>query len=289
MRGILLAGGSGTRLWPASLPASKQLLPVFDKPMVYYPLSTLMGAGIREIALITRPDEVHLFRRLLGDGTRFGVSLTYLVQPRPRGIAEAFLIATGFIAGGEDIALALGDNLFYGGAVARHLADPLGRDGARIFGYSVTQPQSYGVLEFDQASQPLRVVEKPENPPSHMAVPGLYRFDNSVTERCQELEPSARGELEITDLNNLYLSEGRMSVCLLGDDTVWLDTGTPNALAEATDFVRAIQERQGKVFACPEEIGWRNGWLSSENLEESAQLFRASDYGTYLSKLLATD
>jgi len=286
MRGIILAGGTGSRLHPITLAVSKQLVPVYDKPMIYYPLTTLMLAGIREVLVITTPHEQEAFRRLLGDGSDFGVELTYAAQPSPDGLAQAFLIGEDHI-GDQPVALVLGDNIFYGpglGAKLRRFSDV---DGAAIFGYQVADPSSYGVVSFDQEGRATSLEEKPEHPRSHFAVPGLYFYGNDVVEHARSLRPSARGELEITDLNRIYLDAGRLYVEVMQRGTAWLDTGTVTSLIAAGNFVQAIEERQGLKIGCPEEVAWRMGFLDDEGLARRADSLTKSGYGAYLRALLA--
>jgi glucose-1-phosphate thymidylyltransferase len=286
MRGIILAGGTGSRLHPITLGISKQLVPVYDKPMIYYPLSTLMLAGVRDVLVITTPHEAEGFQRLLGDGSRFGVSISYAQQPSPDGLAQAFTIGADFI-GGEHSALVLGDNLFYGPGFGRHLAEYAEIDGAAVFGYWVDEPSAYGVVEFDAAGRAISLEEKPAKPRSNYAVPGLYFYDNDVLAYAKELKPSARGELEITDLNRIYLEQGRLQVAVLERGTAWLDTGTFDDMTDAANFIRTVEARQGLKIGSPEEIAWRQGWLSDEELAERAEPLMKSGYGAYLLKLLA--
>jgi glucose-1-phosphate thymidylyltransferase len=286
MKGILLAGGSGTRLLPATGGVSKQLLPIYDKPMVYYPLSSLMLAGIRDILLISTPHDTPLFERLLGDGSDFGVRIQYRVQEKPEGIAQAFLIAADWIDG-EPVALALGDNIFYG----HGFPDSIRRaatleQGATVIGYHVHDPERYGVIDFDDEGRILSIEEKPKKPRSSYAVTGLYFYDEEVVEITRGLTPSPRGELEITDVNLAYLERGTLNVELLGRGVAWLDTGTHEALLQAANFIQAVQERQGLRISCPEEIGWRNGWIETEQLRERAQMLAKNLYGEYLLKLI---
>ncbi|MGN6252688.1 MAG: glucose-1-phosphate thymidylyltransferase RfbA [Marmoricola sp.] len=285
MRGIILAGGTGSRLHPITLGMSKQLVPVYDKPMIYYPLSTLMLAGIREILVITTPHDSDAFRRLLGDGSAFGVSISYAVQPNPDGLAQAFLIGAEHI-GSDTAALVLGDNIFYGSGLGQTLRRFENIDGAAVFGYRVEDPSAYGVVEFDAEGRALSLEEKPERPRSSYAVPGLYFYDNTVVDRARSLRPSARGELEITDLNRLYLGEGRLHVEVLARGTAWLDTGTFESLNDASNYVRTLERRQGLKVGSPEEVGWRMGFLSDEELLDRSALLEKSGYGAYLRRLV---
>ncbi len=287
MRGIILAGGSGTRLHPVTQGVSKQLVPVYDKPMVYYPLSTLIFAGIREILVITTPHDAPAFRRLLGDGSELGLSLSYAVQEQPRGLAQAFTLGADFI-GGESVALVLGDNIFYGPGLGTSLATRFAhRDGATVFAYRVADPAAYGVVEFDEAGRALSIEEKPQQPRSDYAVPGLYFYDNDVVAIARDLAPSARGEYEITDVNRTYLEQGRLHVEVLLRGTAWLDTGTVDSLADASTFVRTLQARQGLKVGAPEEAAWRMGFLDDAGLQARGEALASSGYGQYLLDLLA--
>ena len=285
MRGIVLAGGSGTRLNPITLGTSKQLVPVYDKPMIYYPLSTLMIAGISEILVITTPHDAPAFHRLLGDGSQLGVNLSYTVQKEPNGLAQAFVLGADFI-GNESAALVLGDNIFYGPGMGTRLRRHTQPDGGVVFAYQVANPSDYGVVEFDENFNALSIEEKPENPKSDYAIPGLYFYDSKVVEYARQIKPSPRGELEITDLNRVYLEQGKLKVEVLPRGTAWLDTGTFDSLADATNFIRTVQSRQGLSVGCPEEIAWRHGWLSDEQLRDIATPLVKSGYGSYLLGLL---
>ena len=285
MKGIILAGGSGTRLHPLTLGASKQLMPVYDKPMIYYPLTTLMLAGINEVLVITTPHDAPGFERLLGDGSQFGIRISYAQQAVPNGLAQAFVIGADFI-GDDKVALVLGDNLFYGPGMGSRLSRLTDIEGGAVFAYHVANPREYGVVEFDDDFKAVSLEEKPERPRSNYAVPGLYFYDNSVVEVAANLEPSPRGEYEITDINKKYLSEGKLSVEVLPRGTAWLDTGTFSDLSDAAIFVRTVQDRQGFKIASPEEVGWRQGFLTDEQLREVAQPLKKSGYGQYLLGLL---
>jgi glucose-1-phosphate thymidylyltransferase len=282
MKGIILAGGSGTRLWPITKAISKQLMPIYDKPMVYYPLSTLMQAGIQEILIITTPEDQAGFQRLLGDGSQWGISLQYAVQSSPDGLAQAFIIGEEFI-GNDKVALVLGDNIFHGHRLDESLRECTDPDGGVVFAYEVADPERYGVVEFNAENQAISIEEKPVEPKSNFAVVGLYFYDNDVIEIAKNIQPSARGELEITSINAEYLRRGKLKVQALDDGDVWLDTGTIDSLTDASDFVRVIQKRTGQIICSPEKTAYQNGWISAEQLAELAEPLKKSGYGHYLS------
>lgn len=286
MKGIILAGGSGTRLYPLTRGISKQLVPIYNKPMIYYPLSTLMLAGIKDVLIITTPDDNSAFQRLLGDGSMFGINIEYAIQPRPDGLAQAFLIGEEFI-GDDSVCLVLGDNIFYGQHFTGLLKSAASREhGATVFGYQVKDPERFGVVEFDEQMRAISIEEKPEVPKSNYAVTGLYFYDNRVVEFAKQVTPSVRGELEITTLNEMYLSDGSLNVELFGRGFAWLDTGTHESLHEASSFVQTVEHVQGLEVACLEEISWRNGWLSDEDVLELAKPMMKNDYGQYLVRLI---
>ena len=285
MRGIILAGGSGTRLHPITMGVSKQLVPVYDKPMIYYPLSMLIMAGIRDVLVITTPHDRDQFVRLLGDGSTFGISINYAVQPSPDGLAQAFVIGADFI-GGDKVALVLGDNIFYGPGLGTRLRQHTDLDGALVYAYQVADPSAYGVVEFDDDGRAISLQEKPSQPRSDYAVPGLYFYDNDVVAIASELKPSPRGELEITDVNRMYLDAGRLAVQVLPRGTAWLDTGTFDSLMAAGEFVKVVEARQGLKIGCPEEVAWRAGFLSDDELRQRGQALAKSGYGEYLLSLL---
>lgn len=285
MKGIILAGGTGSRLHPITKGISKQLVPVFDKPMIYYPLSTLLLAGVREILIITTPKDEPQFRELLGDGSQFGATISYAVQNSPDGLAQAFIIGKNHI-GSDSVALVLGDNIFHGPGFGTQLESYGDRPGATIFGYWVKDPSAYGVVEFDAAGRAISLEEKPESPKSHYAVPGLYFYDNSVVDKAQKITPSSRGELEITDINKLFLAENSLQVNVLARGTAWLDTGTFDSLNDASNFVRTIESRQGLKIGVPEEVAWRQGFITDDELRSQAESLGKSGYGSYLNGLL---
>ena len=289
MRGIILAGGSGTRLYPLTMVTSKQLLPIYDKPMIYYPMSVLMNAGIRDILIISTPADTPRFQELLGDGHQFGVNLSYAVQPSPDGLAQAFIIGADFI-GDEPVAMVLGDNIFAGHGLKKRLKAAVENaesgKGATVFGYYVDDPERFGIVEFDQDGKAISIEEKPEKPKSNYCVTGLYFYDNRVVEYAKNLKPSARGELEITDLNRIYLEEGNLNVELLGQGFTWLDTGTHESLVDATNFVKTIEQHQHRKIACLEEIGYLNGWISKEEVLKVYEVLKKNQYGQYLKDVL---
>lgn len=285
MKGIVLAGGSGTRLYPLTIAVSKQLMPVYDKPMIYYPLSTLMLAGINEILIITTPEDQPAFKKLLGDGSQIGCRFEYVVQPKPEGLAQAFILGADFI-GNDPAALVLGDNIFYGSGMGTLLRKKATPDGAVVFAYQVHDPERYGVVEFDKDFKALSIEEKPSNPKSNYAVPGLYFYDNDVVAIAKSIKPSHRGELEITDVNKVYLEKGKLEVGVLDRGTAWLDTGTFDSLIEAGEFIEVIEKRQGLKIGCIEEIAYRNGWINDEQMEKLSTIYMKSGYGLYLKKLI---
>ncbi len=285
MKGIILAGGRGTRLYPMTVVVSKQLLPVYDKPMIYYPLSMLLLAGINEILIISTPDDTPLYERLLGDGSKIGVSITYKVQDTPRGLADAFILGADFI-GDDSVCLILGDNIFYGQNMTLTLQNAIrDLDGATVFGYLVKNPKEFGVVEFDENYSVISIEEKPEKPKSNFVVPGLYFYDNQVVEIAKNVKPSARGEIEITSVNNAYLEKGKLKVSLLGRGIAWLDTGTPQGLLNAAEYVEAVQSRQGYYVSCIEEIAWRRGFISADQLLKLGKELQTTDYGKYIISL----
>ncbi|MBQ1441313.1 MAG: glucose-1-phosphate thymidylyltransferase RfbA [Clostridia bacterium] len=282
MKGIVLSGGSGTRLYPITKSFTKQLLPIYDKPMIYYPLSVLMLSGIKDILIITTPDDIHLYKKLLGDGSQLGVKFSYLVQEKPKGIAQAFVVGESFI-GSDNVCLVLGDNIFHGTSLVSRLNKAAERKtGATVFGYAVKNPKDFGVVSFDKNGKALEIVEKPQNPKSNYAVPGLYFYDNRVVEIAKSIEPSARGEYEITSVNNEYLRMGELNVVILGRGTAWLDTGTPEGMLKASEYVGMVQERQGYYIACLEEIAWRKGYIDTEQFRSLGEQLKKSDYGQYI-------
>lgn len=285
MKGIILAGGHGTRLYPMTTAVSKQLLPIYDKPMIYYPLSMLLLAGIKDILIISTPVDTSLYQRLLGDGSKIGVSFTYTVQATPRGLADAFILGEGFI-GNDSVCLILGDNIFYGYNMSGVLQDAGNNlDGATVFGYPVKDPKEFGVVEFDEDNNVISLEEKPEKPKSNFVVPGLYFYDNQVVEIAKNVKPSVRGEIEITSINNAYLEMGRLKVSLLGRGIAWLDTGTPQGMLKAAEYVEAVQSRQGYYVSCIEEIAWRRGFISTEQLLKLGKELQTTDYGKYIISL----
>jgi len=286
MKGIILAGGSGTRLYPLTKVTSKQLLPIYDKPMIYYPMSILMRAGVREILIISTPDDTPRFQELLGNGSQFGVELSYVVQPSPDGLAQAFILGADFI-GEDSVAMVLGDNIFHGHGLTKRLRTAAEKEsGATVFGYYVEDPQRFGVVEFNEEGKAVSLEEKPTVPKSNYAVTGLYFYDNRVVEYAKGLQPSARGELEITDLNRIYLENNELSVSLLGDGFTWLDTGTHESLVDATNFVKTIEEHQHRKIACLEEIAYDNGWIDRKQLEATYEVYKKNQYGAYLKKIM---
>ncbi len=286
MKGIILAGGSGTRLYPLTKVTSKQLLPIYDKPMIYYPLSVLMMAGIRQILIISTPDDTPRFKELLGDGHQFGLELEYKVQPSPDGLAQAFIIGEEFI-GNDNVAMILGDNIFHGHGLRAHLRDAAAKEkGATVFGYYVDDPERFGIVEFDKTGKAISIEEKPEHPKSNYCVTGLYFYDNRVVEYAKNLKPSARGELEITDLNRIYLEEGELDVKLLGQGFTWLDTGTHESLVEATNFVYTVEKHQHRKIACLEELAYHNDWISKEDVLKSYEVLKKNQYGSYLKDVI---
>lgn len=286
MKGIILAGGSGTRLYPLTKVTSKQLLPIYDKPMIYYPLSVLMTAGIREILIISTPEDLPRFEDLLGDGHQFGISLSYKIQPSPDGLAQAFILGEEFI-GKDSVAMVLGDNIFHGHGLAKRLRQAAeSPSGATVFGYYVDDPERFGIVEFDSEGHAISIEEKPEKPKSNYCVTGLYFYDNRVVEYAKNLKPSARGELEITDLNKIYLNQGELNVTLLGQGFTWLDTGTHESLVEATNFVKTVEQHQHRKIACLEEIAFLNGWISREEVLETYEILKKNQYGQYLMDVL---
>lgn len=286
MKGIILAGGSGTRLYPLTMVTSKQLLPIYDKPMIYYPLSVLMNAGIREILIISTPEDTPRFQELLGDGHQFGIELSYKVQPSPDGLAQAFIIGADFI-GDDSVAMVLGDNIFHGHGLKKRLRAAAAKEnGATVFGYYVDDPERFGIVEFDKDGKAISIEEKPEKPKSNYCVTGLYFYDNKVVEYAKNLKPSARGELEITDLNKIYLENGELSVEVLGQGFTWLDTGTHESLVDATNFVKTVETHQHRKIGCLEEIGYLNGWITKEEVMETYEVLKKNQYGAYLKDVV---
>ena len=286
MKGIILAGGSGTRLYPLTRVTSKQLLPIYDKPMIYYPLSVLMNAGIRDILIISTPSDTPRFEELLGDGSQFGINLQYKVQPSPDGLAQAFIIGADFI-GDDSVAMILGDNIFSGHGFKKLLRSAAAKEkGATVFGYYVDDPERFGIVEFDKTGKAISIEEKPQHPKSNYCVTGLYFYDNKVVNYAKNLKPSARGELEITDLNRIYLEDGELDVTLLGQGFTWLDTGTHESLVDATNFVRTIETHEHRKIACLEEIAYHNGWISTEKVQEAYEMYKKNEYGRYLKDVL---
>lgn len=286
MKGIILAGGSGTRLYPLTKVTSKQLLPIYDKPMIYYPLSVLMNAGIRDILIISTPDDTPRFEALLGDGHQFGITLSYAVQPSPDGLAQAFIIGADFI-GNDSVAMVLGDNIFHGQGLKKRLKEAAAREkGATVFGYYVDDPERFGIVEFDKDGKAVSIEEKPEKPKSNYCVTGLYFYDNRVVEYAKNLKPSARGELEITDLNRIYLESGELDVTLLGQGFTWLDTGTHESLVEATNFVKTVETHEHRKIACLEEIAYTNGWITKDEVMEAYEILKKNQYGQYLKDVV---
>ena len=286
MKGIILAGGSGTRLYPLTKVTSKQLLPIYDKPMIYYPLSVLMNAGIRDILIISTPDDTPRFEALLGDGHQFGITLSYAVQPSPDGLAQAFIIGADFI-GNDSVAMVLGDNIFHGQGLKKRLREAAAREkGATVFGYYVGDPERFGIVEFDKDGKAISIEEKPEKPKSNYCVTGLYFYDNRVVEYAKNLKPSARGELEITDLNRIYLESGELDVTLLGQGFTWLDTGTHESLVEATNFVKTVETHEHRKIACLEEIAYTNGWITRDEVMEAYEILKKNQYGQYLKDVV---
>ena len=286
MKGIILAGGSGTRLYPLTKVTSKQLLPIYDKPMIYYPLSVLMNAGIRDILIISTPDDTPRFEALLGDGHQFGITLSYAVQPSPDGLAQAFIIGADFI-GNDSVAMVLGDNIFHGQGLKKRLREAAAREkGATVFGYYVDDPERFGIVEFDKDGKAVSIEEKPEKPKSNYCVTGLYFYDNRVVEHAKNLKPSARGELEITDLNRIYLESGELDVTLLGQGFTWLDTGTHESLVEATNFVKTVETHEHRKIACLEEIAYTNGWITRDEVMEAYEILKKNQYGQYLKDVV---